>query len=181
MSQQAEARSDRAGAQTLSALAGDWTLDAGRAKVGIKTRSMWGLVGVKGHFNEISGGGTVSGSGDVGGTVRIATASLDTKNAKRDTHLRSADFFDAEQYPFIVFTATSATPAGEGVRVDGTLEVKGVVRPVQIPMSVAETTDRSVSLVGAIQIDRSDYGMDWNQMGMARMTNEISFEITFVR
>lgn len=181
MSQETTVRSSHDLASSWAELAGDWELDASHTKVGIKTRSMWGLVAVKGHFTDVSGAGRVGADGEVSGTLRLATGSLDTNNPKRDSHLRSADFFDVERFPVITFTAAGASPTATGVRIDGTLEVKGTARRVQIPMTVAEADSRSVVLTGTIEIDRSDYGMDWNQMGMARMTNEITFEVTFVR
>ena len=80
-------------------LAGSWALDAARSEIGLKSKSMWGLVPVKGVFREVTGTGTVSAAGDVTGTVTVAAKSIDTKNKKRDEHLRSADFFDVANYP----------------------------------------------------------------------------------
>src|ERR1700743_2531230 len=90
-------------------LAGSWTLDAGRSEIGLKSKSMWGLVPVKGVFREVAGTGTVSASGEVTGTVTVAAASIDTKNKKRDDHLRSADFFDVGNTPAITFVAEQVT------------------------------------------------------------------------
>ena len=58
----------------------------------------------------------------------MAAASVDTKNPRRDKHLRSADFFDVDNHKDITFTAEGATPAGDGVRITGTLTVRGVTR-----------------------------------------------------
>ena len=76
-------------------LAGEWALDPRTSSVRLKSRAMWGLVPVNGVFREVSGNGTVSPDGRVSGTVTVAAASIDTKNTRRDTHLRSADFFDS--------------------------------------------------------------------------------------
>ena len=81
---------------------------------------MWGLVPVKGVFRQVTGEGTVSPAGQVTGRVAVAAASVDTKNEKRDTHLRSADFFDSDNYPDITFTVNQATPAGRASRCPAT-------------------------------------------------------------
>ena len=80
---------------TDRALAGEWALDPRRSSIRLKSRSMWGLVPVNGVFREVRGHGTVSADGRVSGTVAVAAASIDTRNTRRDTHLRSADFFMA--------------------------------------------------------------------------------------
>ena len=90
---------------TDGTLAGEWVLDRRESSIRLKNRSMWGLAPVKGIFREVSGNGTVSPDGEVSGTVTVAAASIDTKNTRRDTHLRSADFFDSGKYPDITFTA----------------------------------------------------------------------------
>src|ERR1700722_12340882 len=74
-------------------LAGAWTLDAARSEIGLKSKSMWGLASVKGVFRDVTGSGTVSAAGDVAGTITVAAASVDTKNKKRDEHLRSGEVF----------------------------------------------------------------------------------------
>jgi len=66
-------------------LAGDWVLDPRRSSVRLKGRSVWGLVPVNGVFREVSGSGTVSRNGSAGGTLMVATASIDTRNTQRDT------------------------------------------------------------------------------------------------
>src|SRR6266567_2540175 len=76
-------------------LAGSWVLDASRSEVRLKSTSVWGLVPVRGIFRQVTGNGTVSAAGDATGTITVAARSVDTKNNRRDEHLRSADFFDA--------------------------------------------------------------------------------------
>jgi len=76
------------------ALAGEWVLDPRKSSIRLTSRSMWGLAPVNGVFREVSGNGTVTPGGEVSGTVTVTAASIDTGNTRRDTHLRSADFFD---------------------------------------------------------------------------------------
>ncbi len=82
-------------------LAGRWNLDPSRSSVKLRSRSMWGLAPVKGAFGQVSGEGVVSATGEVSGTIAVASASVDSKIKKRDQHLRSAEFFDSETYPQI--------------------------------------------------------------------------------
>jgi polyisoprenoid-binding protein YceI len=95
--------------------AGSWVLDGSRSEVRL-SKSMWGLAPVKGVFRHVSGGGTVSTSGNVTGTITLAAASIDTGHEKRDEHLRSADFFDTDSYPDIIFTADRVVRPGTGSR-----------------------------------------------------------------
>ena len=71
-------------------LVGEWVLDPRKSSIRLKTRSMWGLAPVKGVFREVSGNGTISSDGQVSGTVTVAAASIDTKNARRDTQDRKS-------------------------------------------------------------------------------------------
>jgi polyisoprenoid-binding protein YceI len=65
-------------------LAGRWTLDPSRSKISLRSKSMWGLVAVKGVFGQVEGHGTVSAAGAASGTITVASASIDTKMKKRD-------------------------------------------------------------------------------------------------
>ena len=142
---------------------------------------MWGLVPVKGVFRQVSGQGTVSASGDVSGTMTVSAASIDTKNKKRDTHLRSADFFASDTYPDIIFTVNQAKPSGQGVTVSGSLTVRDRTRPVTFDARVSVISAGEVSFDAEVQVDRSDFGLTWNQMGMAAMHNTIIVHAVFAR
>ena len=86
---------------------------------------MWGLVTVRGAFGELAGNAEILPGGAARGRLEIGAASLDTKNAKRDRHLASADFFNAADHPLIVADLASATRTGDRVAVTGTLTVAG--------------------------------------------------------
>ena len=79
--------------------AGVWNLVSDQSTVSFKIRNIWGLINVKGRFTDVSGDGQVTGKGAIFGRVDIQVASLHTGIGKRDEHLRSADFFDADRYP----------------------------------------------------------------------------------
>jgi len=164
-----------------AALTGTWTLDATKSTVGLRSKSMWGLAPVKGVFRQVSGQGTVSPAGDVSGTVTVGAASIDTKVKKRDTHLRSADFFDSDTHPDITFTVNQAQPSGQGVTVSGGLTVRDRTKPVTFDATVSAVSDGEIALDAEVPVDRSDFGLTWNQMGMASMHNTITVHAVFTK
>jgi polyisoprenoid-binding protein YceI len=163
------------------ALAGEWVLDPRKSSIRLKSRSMWGLVPVNGVFREVSGNGTVSADGEVSGTVTVAAASIDTKNTRRDTHLRSADFFDSGNNPDITFTADGIRPSGQGVAMTGALTVRGRTRPLSFDAAASVQGGGEIWLDAEVHIDRADFGLTWNQMGMASMNNTLTIHATFTR
>jgi polyisoprenoid-binding protein YceI len=160
-------------------LAGSWALDASRSEVRLKSRSVWGLVPVKGVFRQVTGNGTVSAAGDATGTITVAARSVDTKNNRRDQHLRSADFFDIANHPDITFTVDGIRPDNGGVRVTGSLSVRGRTRPVSFDAKVS-SADGEVTLDGQVQINRADFGLTWNRMGTS-VHNTITVRAVFTR
>jgi polyisoprenoid-binding protein YceI len=138
---------------TGGALAGDWSLDPRKSSVRLKSKA-FGLP-VTGVFREVTGTGTVSPGGEVSGAVTVAAASIDTKNVRRDRHLRSADFFDAGSHPDLTVAVDGIRPSGQGVAVTGALTVRGR--------------------------NRADFGLTWNLMGMASMHNTLIIHAVFTR
>jgi polyisoprenoid-binding protein YceI len=163
------------------ALAGSWTLDASRSAVRLRSRHLWGLVPVKGVFGEITGAGTVSPAGEVSGTVRVAAASIDTKMKKRDAHLRSAAFLDSAAYPHITFRAGQITASPEAVIVSGVLTVRDVDRPLSLPAAVSGINTDEVRLDAEFHVNRADFGITWNKLGMASMIAVITVHAVFTR
>jgi polyisoprenoid-binding protein YceI len=162
-------------------LAGTWHLDGTRSTVDLRSKSMWGLVPVKGKFAEVSGEGVISPAGEVTGSIRVASASVDTKNKRRDTHLRSADFFNSDVSPDITFAVDRVDVTDERATAVGTLQVAGRQRPLEVPVSVTASGDDTVELDAEIHVDRSDFGLTWNQMGMVSMKNTITIHAVFTR
>jgi polyisoprenoid-binding protein YceI len=161
-------------------LAGSWTLDATRSEVRLETRHTWGLRPLHGAFRQVAGNGTVTAAGDVSGVVTVAAESIDTKNSIRDRHLRSADFFDVATHPDLTFAVDGVAPADEGVRVTGHLTIRGRTRPASFDATVSATGDE-VRLDGKLQVNRADYGLTWNRMGIASMDNTIVVRAVFTR
>ena len=162
-------------------LAGNWALDPARSTATLRSKSVWGLVTVKGVFGSIEGGGTASPAGEVTGRIALATGSLDTKNKKRDDHLRSDDFFLTEKYPAITFTLDNLVPASEGVTVSGTLTVRETSRPISFPATVTLAGNGEVALDATVHVDRSEFGVSFNQLGMLSMKNTVTIHAVFTR
>jgi polyisoprenoid-binding protein YceI len=161
-------------------LAGSWTLDPARSEVKLETRHTWGLLPLHGAFREVTGHGTVTADGGVSGVISVVATSVDTKNSRRDTHLRSADFFDVANHREFTFTAESATPSEMGVRITGTLTVRGNARPATLDATVSRADDE-VSLDGQLHVNRADFGLTWNMLGIAAMHSTIVVHAAFTR
>jgi len=162
-----------------STLAGEWALDASQSTIGLRSKSMWGLAPVKGVFREVTGQGTVSPAGEVSGTISVAAASVDTKMKKRDAHLRSSDFFDSDNFPAITFAVDGLAPASDGATVTGRLTVRDRTQPVSVPAQVSVITPDEVRLDAEVRVNRADFGLTWNQMGMASMLSTITVHAVF--
>jgi polyisoprenoid-binding protein YceI len=162
-------------------LAGAWTLDGAKSSVGLRTKSVWGLVKVNGTFGQVTGAAVISAAGEATGTITVAAASIDTGVKKRDDHLRSADFFDVAKYPDITFTATSVTLSGENATVVGTLTVRDQTRPVTVSGAVSSNGPDEISLDAELPVNRGQYGLSFNQLGMMSMDNVITIHAVFAR
>lgn len=162
-------------------LAGEWLLDSSRSAVWLRSRSIWGLVPVNGSFRQVAGQGTVSQAGEVSGSVTVAAASIDTKNVKRDRHLRSADFFDCARYPDIIFAVEGMRPSGQGVTTTGTLTVRGRSRRLSFGSTAAVGEDGEVWLDAEVPVSQADFGLTWNRLGMVSMSNVLTIHAVFSR
>ena len=159
---------------------GSWTLDPARSEVRLESRHTWGLLPVRGVFREVSGNGTVTAAGQVTGTLTAAAGSVDTKNARRDKDLRSAKVFDAANYPDIVFAVDSVQPAGEDVRVTGSLTVRGQTRPLSFDAKVSAAAGE-VQLDAEVPVNRADFGLTYSPLRMASLHNTIAVHAVFTR
>jgi polyisoprenoid-binding protein YceI len=161
-------------------LAGAWTLDAARSEVRLTSRHTWNLLPLAGAFGQFSGHGTVSATGEASGVFTVAAGSIDTKNQRRDEHLRSADFFDVASHPDFTFAVDGVTPADEGVRVAGQLTVRDHTRPAAFDATVS-MADGELRLDGQLPVNRADFAMTWNRLGIASMNVVIVVHAVFTR
>ncbi|MGY6025696.1 YceI family protein [Streptomyces spinosirectus] len=167
---------------TVAVETGVWQLDAAASTVAVRHRTMWGLVTVKGAFTAVGGQGEVRPDGTATGTLTLDAATLDTKNRKRDEHLRSADFFDAANHPEITFAVRDAKAGADGaVEVSGQLTVRGVSRPQTLTARLAGADADALTLETEFAVDRAEFGLTWNQLGMIRGLTTVTAALRFVR
>jgi polyisoprenoid-binding protein YceI len=148
--------------------AGTWAVDPSHSSVEFQVKHM-GIATVKGFFHGFDGALTIGedGSARAEGTVDVAT--VDTREAKRDEHLRSPDFFDAERFPTLTFVSTGIRAEDDDEYViDGELTIHGVTQPVSLRAEVTGSDvdpwgNERVALDVSGKIKRSDYGMTFNQ------------------
>ena len=151
----------------LSSLpAGTFNIDPSHSRIGFSARHAM-VTKVRGAFNEFTGSGTVV-DGVATLNVDISAASIDTRNADRDGHLQSGDFFDAAAFPKITFVSTSVKDAGaDKVVVEGELTIKDVTKSISIEFEYTGTAtdpygNARFGFEGASEINRKDFGLVWN-------------------
>jgi polyisoprenoid-binding protein YceI len=163
----------------LAQLSGTWALDPERTSVTFATKAMW-VLPVKGTAKAMSGDAQITTGGAATGTLVIDAASLDTKNKKRDDHLRTADFLEVAKHPTIVFEAISGRPAGAGlVEISGQLTVHGQTRPLTLQAEVSGSGN-SATVWTEVEIDRSRWGVSWAKMGTG-VKNQVTIRAHFDR
>lgn len=146
-----------------------WTIDASHTNAEFAVKHLM-ISTVRGRFADVSG--TVITQGDDLTTaqveVSLAVASIDTRNEQRDGHLKSADFFNAEQYPAITFRSRRVEQAGgESFRLVGDLTIRGVTREVALDVTAEGGTrdpwgGERLGFSAAARINRKDFGLEWN-------------------
>ena len=147
---------------------GTYGIDSSHSSVGFKVRHL--VSKVSGGFNEFDGT-IVADTGNLGASsveFTIQTTSIDTKNEKRDGHLRSADFFDVEKYPEITFKSSKITKIdGDSYAVVGALTMHGVSREITLTVDfLGEMTAMGGTRAGyelTTTVNRKDYGVSWNR------------------
>lgn len=156
-------------APAFTELTGTYELDPTHTRIGFVARHAM-VTKVRGAFNEFSGTAKINGDdlSQSNANVTLKVASIDTRNADRDNHLRTNDFLQAEDYPEITFSSTSITQTGENdFDVTGDLTIKGTTRQVTIPLEYQGAAkdpfgnDR-IGFEGSTVISRKDFGITFN-------------------
>lgn len=162
--------------------AGTWLLDQAGSHAEFAVKHFWGAVTVRGTFDRMTGKAAVGPDGTITGSITFDAASVNSKNKQRDKHLRSADFFHAEEHPEAILSVTSARPAGPAVlQCQGTLEAAGHVRPVNFTAQVQEVSAQAIVLTAELEVDRSEFDMTWSPMHIASMTAHATVRARFAR
>lgn len=164
---------------TASDLTGRWDLDATASEIRFTSKTMWGMVTVKGHFASFQGEGSVGQDGDITGSLRVEAASVDTGNTKRDNHLRSADFFDVANHPTITIKVTSGSLAEGRAQLSATIEVRGNQAPLELDTTVLDASAAQVSLLATSAVERTPLGITWNKLGVMRGPTSVEVKAVF--
>jgi len=156
---------------------GTWTVDPSHSSINFSVRHL-GIAKVRGSFAEFSGSLTSDGS-TFSGTGAIAAASVDTGDAQRDEHLRSADFFNAETHPTIVFAVAGAGAATGSVR--GELTINGVTRTVELEAEAGGSAEdpygnQRIGLELHGEIRRADFDIRFDH-GNAVVGDKVKLEL----
>jgi len=178
------------------ALTGTYTIDASHSRLGFVARHAM-VTKVRGSFNEFEGTATIDGETPSNSSVQVTSNvdSIDTRNAQRDDHIRTNDFLDVATYPQITFVSTSIEHDGDNAfgtfRVTGDLTIRGVTKPVTIPLeyqgSACDPFGHSrVGFEGSVVINRKDWGVSWNaalEAGGVLVSEKVTleFEISAIK
>ncbi|MFA1642303.1 YceI family protein [Chryseomicrobium imtechense] len=148
----------------------NFNLDTAHSSIGFSVKHMM-VSKVRGNFNEFSANLEGNEQDLTGATIdfTIDVASINTNNTDRDNHLRSADFFDVENYPSITFKATDIQSKGDDeYKVTGDLTIKDVTKPVSFDVEYEGKGTNPwgqevVAFSASSKINRKDFGLTWNQ------------------
>ena len=147
-----------------------WNLDPAHSVAEFKVKHMM-ISNVKGHFANVSGKLTLDEADltDSRVSASIEAASIHTRDAQRDAHLKSADFFDVDKFPTLAFTSTRINRVRDGeLDVEGDLTIRGVTRKVTFtvegPTFPAKDPwgNTRVAVSATTKVNRKDFGLTWN-------------------
>ena len=170
----------------LAAATGTWVIDTAHTNLGFSARHAM-VAKVRGSFADFAGTFTIDGADLAASTAEltIQAASLETKNADRDAHVKSADFLDVEAFPTITFTSTAVKVDGDDITVTGDLTIHGVTKSVDIAyefvgLSQDPWGNTKAGFEGSTKISRKDFGLTYNaalETGGVLIGDEIKIEL----
>ncbi len=147
----------------------EYSVDNSHTEIGFSVKHMV-VATVRGQFTDFSGKVFYDEEDVTRSTVVgvVKTASITTTNEKRDEHLRSADFFDAAQYPEILFKSSRIEKKGDGHVVYGDLTIRGVTREIALDFVITGTVidpwgNQRIGLEASGKINRQDFGVSWSK------------------
>ncbi len=170
---------------SVTELTGTYAVDPAHTQLAFVTRHAM-ITKVRGTFTA-TGEATLDGANPAasGITVTADVASVNTGNSGRDDHLRSADFFDVENFPAMTFTSTGVeVVADDEIEVTGDLTIKDLTRQITIPLEYTGTVidpfgNTRSGFEGSLPIKRSDFGLTWNaaiEAGGVLVSDKVTLE-----
>jgi polyisoprenoid-binding protein YceI len=157
-------------AAPLAVQASEWSIDPSHSASGFVVRHMM-VSNVRGEFGKTSGTVVLDDADVTKSTVNatIDASTINTREPKRDAHLRSPDFFDVAKFPSITFKSTAVKKAGKDhLTVAGELTMHGVSRPVSLDVTLSAEQkspfgDTRRGATASTKINRKDFGLNWNK------------------
>lgn len=143
---------------------GDWQVDPARSELGFLTR-MLGFIPVRGRYTGYEGELHVDDAGNASGTLRVEAETISTGIKKRDTHLRSKDFFRVDVHPHMTFELTGLTPSSDGtVTLTGTLHIRDRAQAINTPASVALVGSDGLRIDADFEVDHHAAGFEFKTL-----------------
>ncbi|HEX2661143.1 MAG TPA: YceI family protein [Polyangia bacterium] len=171
-----------------SARASEWELDAAHSTAAFAVRHLM-VSTVKGEFEKVSGTVHLDDADPTKSTIEVTidATTVSTRNAQRDGHLKSPDFFDVAKHPNLTFKSTKIEKAGKDkFNVVGDLTIRGTTHPVTLQVTgptapIKDMMGRTVRGVAATgKLNRKDWGLVWNKAiegGGVLVSDEVQLEI----
>jgi polyisoprenoid-binding protein YceI len=172
---------------TTAAKRTTWAIDGSHSSAAFSVRHLM-ITNVRGEFATLTGTVTYDPAKPEATSAKasIEVSSITTRDAKRDAHLLSADFFDAEKHPTLTFASKAFRTGDRGVELVGDLTIRGVTREVVLlvdgptPEQVDPWGNVRIGASAHTKIKRSDFGITWNTLletGGALVGDEISITL----
>jgi polyisoprenoid-binding protein YceI len=155
-----------------------WRIDPERSSLEFAVPSNWGLSKVKGRFHRYAG--TLDLAAEPAIELIIEADSIDTGNARRDKHLRSKTFFDAEHHPHVRFVSDSATLDGEQLTVTGGLSAANRSEPLHL-VATLRRVGEELEIEATAAIDQRRLGMTYTMLGAIRTPATLTVRGRLVR
>ena len=166
---------------------GAYTIDPTHSRIGFVARHAM-VTKVRGSFNEFVGSGYFDADEPANSHLEltIQAASIDTRNADRDAHLRSNDFFAMDDFPTITFASTHVERiSAEQYRVAGDLSIKGVSKPITVDFEYTGSAidpfgNQRIGFEGTTTVNRKDWGVSWNaalETGGVLVSEKVTLEL----
>lgn len=170
-----------------SVFAADYALDKAHSTISFSAKHLM-VSKTTGSFSDYDG--TISfDPNDLGASkieITVKAASIDTRNEKRDEHLKGADFLDAEKFPAVTFVSKSIAKEGDAYMLTGDLTLKGVTKEITVPAEISGpvTSPMGGTAIGIntnFKVNRQDYGVSFNKTldnGGLMVSDDVNLDVS---